>query len=139
MLQNQGCFQFNDGGGNTPALKEFIASYLTPLICNRDHINPTVFVNLPAGMTEQQATLLLRSLNWGTIQSKIAQQYPHLSSKSTHLKMLPVAHNPLDAKDRQVKIHVMALTREPFEVEYNIEPIIAEPLKLLLPKTEPHT
>lgn len=94
-----------------------------------------VFVDLPAGVNEQEANKLLHSLNWAVIQSKIAEMYPGLSPETTHFKMIPVALSPLDPHDRQVKIHVMVLTEATLDVEYDIELIIAEQLKLQLPKT----
>ena len=124
-----------DGWEKTTALEEFIAAYLTTLISNKNDINPMVFVDLPAGVNEQEANKLLHSLNWAVIQSKIAEMYPSLSPETTHFKMLPVALSPLDPHDRQVKIHVMVLTEATLDVEYDIELIIAEQLKLQLPKT----
>ena len=84
---------------------------------------------------EQEANKLLHSLNWAVIQSKIAEKYPGLAPETTHFRVLPVALSPLTPDDRQVKIHVMVLTEATLDVEYDIELIIAEQLKMQLPKT----
>jgi len=115
-----------DGWEKTEELKEFIAFYLEGLLENRAKLNNIVLVDVPKGMNEYDADKKLSTLNENGFEAKLLDAFPHMENIPTHINIMPTVLAPDDKIDRQVKIHVMAVSESKWQTEPEIEEFIAE-------------
>ncbi|NTS77510.1 hypothetical protein HR060_11615 [Catenovulum sp. SM1970] len=114
-----------DGWEKTEELKEFIVFYLKGLLNNRLKLNKIVYVDVPKDMDEYDADKKIRSLYFNGFEAKLLSEFPHMKNIPTHLNIMPTVLAPNDKQDRQVKIHIMAVSESKWQTEPEIEQFIA--------------
>lgn len=107
-------------------LKQFIAFYLKILLKNRLKLNETVLVDVPKGMDEYEADKKLSTINTNEFVGELLDAFPRIKNIPIHFNTMPTVLAPNDNTDRQVKIHVMAVSEPKWQTEPEIEQFIAK-------------